>query len=66
MWKQRPMVGRMMVAVMPIMPLRFKGAVAVAIGPMGMASAIGYVAIAAIAIGRAVMATAGKAAAQRQ
>ena len=57
----------MVVMVVPIMPVRFEGAIAVPIGPIGMA-AIGRVAIAAITItvGRAVMAAAGKAAAQGQ
>jgi hypothetical protein len=56
-----------MPAVMPIMPVRFEGAIAVPIGPIGMA-AIRRVTVAAItiAIMGPVMAIAGKAAAQGQ
>jgi hypothetical protein len=59
----------MVVMVVPIMPVRFEGAIAVPIGPIGMA-AIRRVTVAAITIAIAivgpVMAAAGKAAAQGQ
>ncbi len=57
----------MVVVMLPIMPVRFEGTVAVPIMPMGMA-AIGRIAIATITIaeGRAVMAAAGEATAQAQ
>jgi hypothetical protein len=61
------MVTIMAMVMVPIMPWRFPGPVAVAMGPIGMAT-IGRIAIAAVtmSIGRAVMATAGKATPQRQ
>jgi hypothetical protein len=57
----------MVVMVVPIMPVRFEGAIAVPIGPIGMA-AIRRVTVSAItiAIVGPVMAAAGKAAAQGQ
>ena len=56
-----------MMVVMPVMPMRFEGAVTVPIGPIRMAT-IGRITIVAvtITIGRPVMAVAGKTAAQSQ